>query len=117
MLQIFIAFKNPSPWPGLNLRTLGPLVSKLSITLPRQITHQCKYRALQIHQAFSFHGVSDSKNDGLSGDLYLNVDPTVGCLYSTHFQSVSQLQGSIRYRNFVVTSGQGQTQNSLSFFS
>jgi hypothetical protein len=36
MLQIFIALKNPLPWPGLNLKTLGPMASTLTITPLRQ---------------------------------------------------------------------------------
>jgi hypothetical protein len=35
MLRIFITFKNPSPWTGLNQRTLGPIASTLTITPPR----------------------------------------------------------------------------------
>jgi hypothetical protein len=30
MMQIFIALKNPSPWLGLNSRTLGPMTSMLT---------------------------------------------------------------------------------------
>jgi hypothetical protein len=36
VLRIFIAFKNPSPRPGLNLRPLGPVVSTLTTTPPRR---------------------------------------------------------------------------------
>jgi hypothetical protein len=34
LLGIFIAIKNPSPRPGLNPRTLGPMASTLTITPP-----------------------------------------------------------------------------------
>jgi hypothetical protein len=34
-LRTFITFKNPSPWPGLNLRTLGLVAYMLNITLLR----------------------------------------------------------------------------------
>jgi hypothetical protein len=37
VLWIFIALKNPSPSPGLNLRTFGPMTSTLTITAPRQM--------------------------------------------------------------------------------
>jgi hypothetical protein len=37
VLQIFIALKNPSPWPGSNLRPLGPVASTLTNTSPRQL--------------------------------------------------------------------------------
>jgi hypothetical protein len=37
VLQIFIALKNPSPRPGLNPRTLGPMASTLTITPPRRL--------------------------------------------------------------------------------
>jgi hypothetical protein len=36
VLQIFIVLKIPSPWPGLNPRTLGLMTSTLTITPPRQ---------------------------------------------------------------------------------
>jgi hypothetical protein len=36
MLQIFIAYKNLAPWPDLNLQTLGPMASMLTITPLRQ---------------------------------------------------------------------------------
>jgi hypothetical protein len=36
VLRIFIALKNPSPWPGLNPRTLGPMANTLTITPLRQ---------------------------------------------------------------------------------
>jgi hypothetical protein len=32
VLWIFIALKNPSPWPGLNPRPLGPVASTLTTT-------------------------------------------------------------------------------------
>jgi hypothetical protein len=35
-LRIFIALKNRSPWPGSNLRPLGPVASTLSATPPRR---------------------------------------------------------------------------------
>jgi hypothetical protein len=38
MLQIFIALKNPSSWPGLNPRTFGPMVSTQTITPPSHVT-------------------------------------------------------------------------------
>jgi hypothetical protein len=37
VLQIFIAIKNSSPWPGFNLRTLGPVACTLTITPPRRL--------------------------------------------------------------------------------
>jgi hypothetical protein len=37
VLQIFIALKSPSPPPGLNPRTLGPMASTLTITPPRRL--------------------------------------------------------------------------------
>jgi hypothetical protein len=37
VLQIFIAFKNPSPLPGLNPRNLGPVASTLTFTPPRRL--------------------------------------------------------------------------------
>jgi hypothetical protein len=36
VLRIFIAFKNPSPWPGSSPQALGPLASTLTTTSPRQ---------------------------------------------------------------------------------
>jgi hypothetical protein len=36
VLWIFVALKNPSPLPGLNPRTLGPIASTLTITPPRE---------------------------------------------------------------------------------
>jgi hypothetical protein len=42
MLWIFIIFKNPSPWMGLNQRTLGPIASTLTITPPRQLRRDHK---------------------------------------------------------------------------
>jgi hypothetical protein len=35
VLRIFIALKNPSPWPGSNPQPLGPVASTLTITPPR----------------------------------------------------------------------------------
>jgi hypothetical protein len=40
VLQIFIALKNPSPWPGSNPRPLGPGASTLTTAPPRQHHHQ-----------------------------------------------------------------------------
>jgi hypothetical protein len=37
VLWIFIAFKIPMPWPGLNLQPLGPMTSTLTTTLPTWI--------------------------------------------------------------------------------
>jgi hypothetical protein len=37
VLRIFIVLKNPSPWPGLKPRPLGPVASRLTTTLPRQL--------------------------------------------------------------------------------
>jgi hypothetical protein len=37
VLRIFIALKNPSPWPGLNPRPLGPVTSTLTTTPPRRL--------------------------------------------------------------------------------
>jgi hypothetical protein len=34
VLWIFIALKNPSPWPGLNPRPLSPVASTLTTTTP-----------------------------------------------------------------------------------
>jgi hypothetical protein len=36
VLRIFIALKNPSPWPGLNPRPLRPMASTLTTTPPRR---------------------------------------------------------------------------------
>jgi hypothetical protein len=36
VLRIFIALKNPSPWPGSNPQPLGPVASTLTITSPRR---------------------------------------------------------------------------------
>jgi hypothetical protein len=35
-VRIFIALKNPSPWPSLNPLTLNPIASTLTITPPRR---------------------------------------------------------------------------------
>jgi hypothetical protein len=37
VLRIFIALKNSSPWPGLNLRSLGLVASTLATTPPRRL--------------------------------------------------------------------------------
>jgi hypothetical protein len=37
VLRIFIALKNPSPWPDSKLQTLGPVVSTLTTIPPRQL--------------------------------------------------------------------------------
>jgi hypothetical protein len=37
VLWIFIALKNPFPWPGSKLRTLGPVASTLTTTSPRRL--------------------------------------------------------------------------------
>jgi hypothetical protein len=36
VLRIFIALKNPSPWPGSYQQPLGPVVSTLTTTPPRR---------------------------------------------------------------------------------
>jgi hypothetical protein len=38
VLRIFIALKNPSPWPGSNPRPLGPVASTLTTTPPKRPT-------------------------------------------------------------------------------
>jgi hypothetical protein len=40
VLRILIALKNPSPWPGSNPQTLGPVTSTLTTTPPRR-QYQC----------------------------------------------------------------------------
>jgi hypothetical protein len=35
--QIFIALKNPPPWPGLNLWPIRPVASTPTTTPPRQL--------------------------------------------------------------------------------
>jgi hypothetical protein len=37
VLRILIALKNPSPWLGSNPRPLGPVLSILTTTSPRQL--------------------------------------------------------------------------------
>jgi hypothetical protein len=37
VLPIFIAVKNPSPWPGSNPQPLGPVASILTTTPPRRL--------------------------------------------------------------------------------
>jgi hypothetical protein len=37
VLRIFIALKNPSPRPGSNSQTLGPVASTLTTTPPRRL--------------------------------------------------------------------------------
>jgi hypothetical protein len=37
VLWIFIALKNPLPWPGLNPWTLGPIALMITIIPPRQL--------------------------------------------------------------------------------
>jgi hypothetical protein len=37
VLRIFIALKNPSPWPGSNPQSLGPVASTLTTTPPRRL--------------------------------------------------------------------------------
>jgi hypothetical protein len=37
VLRIFIALKNPSPWPGSNSRPLGPVARTLTTTPPRRL--------------------------------------------------------------------------------
>jgi hypothetical protein len=44
MLLIFVALKNPSPWPGSNSRPLGPVASTLTVPPRRQAGD---YRQLQ----------------------------------------------------------------------
>jgi hypothetical protein len=34
VLRIFIALKNPAPWPGSNPQSLGPVASTLTTTTP-----------------------------------------------------------------------------------
>jgi hypothetical protein len=38
-LRIFIALKNPSPWPGSNPRPLVPVASTLTTTPPRRLNY------------------------------------------------------------------------------
>jgi hypothetical protein len=38
VLRIFIALKNPSPWPGSNRLPLGPVASTLTTTPPRRLS-------------------------------------------------------------------------------
>jgi hypothetical protein len=51
VLWNFIALKNPSPWPGLNPRPLGPVASTLAITPQRQcvqVTTWCNLHGLLV---------------------------------------------------------------------
>jgi hypothetical protein len=41
VLQIFIALKYPSSWPGSNPQTLGPVASTLTTTPPRRPQVTC----------------------------------------------------------------------------
>jgi hypothetical protein len=45
VLRIFIALKNPSPWPGSNLRSWGPVASTLTATSSRR-PRQCLVHVL-----------------------------------------------------------------------
>jgi hypothetical protein len=40
VLQIFIDLKIPSPWPGSNPQTLGPVASTLTTTSSRRLSSQ-----------------------------------------------------------------------------
>jgi hypothetical protein len=40
VLRIFVALKNPSPWPGSNPRRLDPVASILTTTRPRSLECQ-----------------------------------------------------------------------------
>jgi hypothetical protein len=46
VLRIFIALKNPSPWPGSNPQTLGPVASTLTTTPGRRLGDYMTYKHL-----------------------------------------------------------------------
>jgi hypothetical protein len=52
VLRIFIALKNPSPWPGSNPRPLGPVASTLTITplrRPAAVLLHTQSKCLYVH--------------------------------------------------------------------
>jgi hypothetical protein len=58
VLQISIILKNPSPRPGLNPRTLGPMASTLTITPPKRLrgninTICVSYHCISVHKLLS----------------------------------------------------------------
>jgi hypothetical protein len=61
VLRIFIALENPSPWPGSNLQTLGPVASTLTTTPPRRLTNTriqqyCYMNLLNVSEEVSSQG-------------------------------------------------------------
>jgi hypothetical protein len=67
VLRIFIALKNPSPWPGSNPPHVGPLASTLTNTSPRRIlvmlvigcpilVLSCKGKAVSLHTMQALRG-------------------------------------------------------------
>jgi hypothetical protein len=55
VLQIFIALKNPSPWPGSNPQPLGPAANTLTTTPPRRL--YLKNRAVYFGKSLNLHDV------------------------------------------------------------
>jgi hypothetical protein len=57
MLWMFIALKNPLPWLALNMWTLGPMASILTITPPRRhVAQEAKYLVTEPKNQILCHG-------------------------------------------------------------
>jgi hypothetical protein len=52
VLRIFIVLKNPSPWPGSDPQTLGPVASTLTTTPPRRPSRQYEHCPYSLTEYF-----------------------------------------------------------------
>jgi hypothetical protein len=59
VLRIFIALKNPSPWPGSNSRTLGLVAITLTTTPPRRLL--LHYKHFNYCKQFGFNNSRTSR--------------------------------------------------------
>jgi hypothetical protein len=64
MLRIFISFKNPSPWPNLNPRTLNPMASMLTISPLKRLIYSDPLALLFLRKVVKSYDVFGTCSSG-----------------------------------------------------
>jgi hypothetical protein len=92
VLRIFIALKNPLPWPGSNQQPLGPVASTLTSTPPRR--HPRRTVTVTVYAV-----VSDKVSHTLRPLLICCASPLESKSFLIH---LPQLSGDYQHRHLVV---------------
>jgi hypothetical protein len=83
VLRIFITIKIPSPWPGSNPQTLGPVASILTTTPPRRLFSHTPHHVFVSDKVAAQRTTSGSTtgcNFKFRGVRYRNQEALVKCI-------------------------------------